>query len=62
MSLVKGSYFFGEPLSFGFVEVDEDGAGDVDDVTVPVGVGVGDGVTDGCGAGPFFSAAATAAR
>ena len=55
----QNSYFFGEPLSLGFVEVDEAGAGDVEEVTVPVGVG--DGVTDGCGAGPFFNAAATAA-
>jgi hypothetical protein len=65
------NYRFGEPLLVGFfggvddfdgdLDGDDDPDGVGDEVPVPVGVGVGDGVTDGFGAGPSFSAAATAA-
>jgi hypothetical protein len=66
-------YFLGEPPLVGLCdllgEVDDDGADDdpdgVDDGEPDVDVdevdGDGDGVTDGFGAGPFLSAAATAA-
>lgn len=51
-------YFFGEPLCFGCF--DDDGDTDGEGESDPAGL-VGGGVTDGCGAGPSLSAAATAA-